>query len=268
MDYPAIASESIDVGAALITLVEPHKGHEVAYHRWYERDHFYSGCLTGPGWFAGQRWVSTKPLKDLRFPQESPFIEDVSAGSFLSTYWILKGQETDAISWGTTQVHWLHDNDRMFEERDHVHTAMYINRWAASRDEDGVPLPLAFEHRFKGLVTVMVDRHEDTAPRAFSAWLREVALPNAMKDTSWALTAALTPIPLPPDAPVDQPLNPNPDRRMALLCFLDDDPREDFGVFATFAQAVEEGGLGVVSYVAPFIPTVPGTDTHVDEIWE
>ena len=55
-------------GTVLFTLVEPHKGHEVAYNRWYERDHFYAGCMIGRGWFAGQRWISPRRLKDLRFP--------------------------------------------------------------------------------------------------------------------------------------------------------------------------------------------------------
>ena len=56
----------------LFTMVDPHRGHEVAYNRWYERDHFYAGCMIGPGWFAGQRWAAPRRLKDLRFPAERP----------------------------------------------------------------------------------------------------------------------------------------------------------------------------------------------------
>jgi len=56
----------IRLGSALFTLVEPHRGHEVAYNRWYERDHFYAGCMIGPWYFAGRRWVCTRELKDLR----------------------------------------------------------------------------------------------------------------------------------------------------------------------------------------------------------
>ncbi len=41
-------AEPIKLGSMLLTLVEPHRGHEVAYNRWYERDHFYSGCMVGP----------------------------------------------------------------------------------------------------------------------------------------------------------------------------------------------------------------------------
>ena len=53
-DYPIVA------GSALFTLVDPSKGHEVAYNRWYERDHFYAGCMIGPWLFAGKRWVATR----------------------------------------------------------------------------------------------------------------------------------------------------------------------------------------------------------------
>ena len=42
-DYP------VKLGAMLYTLVDPERGHEVAYNRWYERDHFYGGCMIGPG---------------------------------------------------------------------------------------------------------------------------------------------------------------------------------------------------------------------------
>ena len=38
----------IRVGSMLFTMVDPHRGHEVEYNRWYERDHFYGGCMTGP----------------------------------------------------------------------------------------------------------------------------------------------------------------------------------------------------------------------------
>ena len=46
-DYP------VKVGSMLLTLVQPHKGFERAYNRWYERDHFYAGCMVGPWLFAG-----------------------------------------------------------------------------------------------------------------------------------------------------------------------------------------------------------------------
>lgn len=33
----------IRVGSCLFTMVDPERGHEVAYNRWYERDHNYQG---------------------------------------------------------------------------------------------------------------------------------------------------------------------------------------------------------------------------------
>jgi hypothetical protein len=257
----------VRIGSTLVTLVDPHRGHEVAYNRWYERDHFYAGCLIGAGWFAGQRWVATKPLKDLRFPTDTHFLPDIGAGSYLATYWVLKGDEPEYIAWGTRQVNWLHEHDRMFDERDHVHTLIYANRWAASRDADGVPAELALDHPWGGLVLLMVDRAEDLDPRAASAWLRDDVVPGAMAGTPWALTVGLSPIPLPKEAPVFQPPNPGEERRTALLCFLDTDPRECWDVFTGLRDDLAGSGKGEISYAAPFLPTIPGTDTYTDQLW-
>src|ERR687894_679281 len=71
----------VELGSALFTLVEPHKGHEVAYNRWYERDHFYAGCMNGPFYFAGRRWVCTRDLKDMRLADREPLFGDDRAGS-------------------------------------------------------------------------------------------------------------------------------------------------------------------------------------------
>ncbi|MGZ4703464.1 MAG: hypothetical protein ACXWCM_01235 [Acidimicrobiales bacterium] len=257
----------IQIGSALVTLVDPHKGSEVAYNRWYERDHFYAGCLIGAGWFAGKRWVATKPLKDLRGPADSVFLPDISAGSYLATYWVLKDMAPEAIAWGTRQVNWLHEHGRMYDERDHVHTLIYANRFAASRDADGVPAELALDHPWGGLVLLMVDRHEDVSPKEATAWLRDDLLPEAMAGTPWALTVGLTPIPLPKEAPVFQPPNPGEERRTAMLCFLECDPRECWEVFEGLGEKVSAGGIADVSYYAPFLPTIPGTDTYTDQLW-
>ena len=110
----------IALGGALVTMVEPHRGHEVAYNRWYERDHFYAGCLVGPWLFAGRRWVATRDLKDLRFGEEPDLLGGVRRGSYLAIYWVVEGKHDEHFDWALDQVKWLHANGRMFEHRDHV----------------------------------------------------------------------------------------------------------------------------------------------------
>ena len=75
MNYPldvgGVGDYPVKVGSMLLTLVEPSPGFERAYNRWYERDHYYAGCLVGPWLFAGSRWVAPRRLKDRRWPAES-----------------------------------------------------------------------------------------------------------------------------------------------------------------------------------------------------
>ena len=58
----------IKLGGALFTMVEPHRGHEVEYNRWYERDHFYAGCMIGAWTISGGGWCPARrsPWSDPR----------------------------------------------------------------------------------------------------------------------------------------------------------------------------------------------------------
>ena len=52
------------------------------------------------------------------------------------------------------------------------------------------------------------------------------------------------------------------------LFFLQADPREEWDDLFTAQDAwLRDAGLGQVSYAAPFIPTIPGTDRYTDELW-
>ena len=149
----------IRLGSYLFTMIEPHPGHEVAYNRWYERDHFYAGCMIGPWLFSGARFVATRDLKDLRIGEE-PDLFGEHDGSTLSIYWVIDGKMSEHFDWGSRQVRWLHDNDRMFPHREHVHTNLYSHRSTVERDEDGTPVELALEHRYQTLVCAWIERHE------------------------------------------------------------------------------------------------------------
>jgi hypothetical protein len=251
----------IALGSALFTLVEPHRGHEVAYNRWYERDHFYAGCMIGPWYFAGRRWVATRDLKAMRLSggPGGPLFGDDALGTYLATYWVLGGRFRDNTDWATRQVHWLHRNGRMFPERDHIHTLLYTYDGAEERDPDGVPAEVALDHPFEALGAVVVERtgsDPDAVPR-----------PSLDDGSPVALVLSFSGVPLPPGAPVSQPGTDGVERRELQLWFAESAPGAWWSSVEAYADAVEDSGAGVVRWASPFIPTVPGTDRYTDQLW-
>ena len=260
-------AEPIRLGSLLFTLVEPHKGHEVAYNRWYERDHFYSGCMIGPYTFAGRRYVATAAMKGLRDPDPSAVTGEPDKGSYIALYWILDGYHEVWNRWAVRQVNALHAAGRMFSERDHVHTLLYRFEWEHRREADGVPVELALDHPYAGLVATFVDRSDDISDEEFDSWLRDEHLASLMPGTSAGLVAACRPLPLLIDAPGDVPRQEAGDRRLVCLWFLDADPTQDWdAVFGAHARALQESGKGELIAALPFIPTIPGTDTYTDQL--
>lgn len=249
----------VELGGALVTLVEPHRGHEVAYNRWYERDHFYAGCLLGAWTLSGARFVATRDLKALRAPG-STVTPDPAVGSYLSLYWIVAGRFGEWMEWGTRQVTWLHEADRMFPHRDHVHTAMYRFHSEVPGRDDGVPAELALDHRSPSLVTTLVDRADGVDSAAIAAWWADQAL-------GAEVTAVFEPVPMPADAPSDVPVGPIGERTL-LLAFVDGDVAAGWdGRWAAVADGIAAAGLGSVAFHGPFKGTVPGTDRYADELW-
>ena len=252
----------IDVGAMLFTLVEPHRGYEVAYNRWYERDHFYAGCMIGAGNFAGRRWVAPRPYKDLRHvPEDSPVAPDARTGSYLALYWVLDGMLEEWNRWAYRQLKQLHVDDRMFEHRDHVHTLLYTRDHVRYRDEDPVPAALALDHPFSGLTVVIGEASGNRDE--LDAWYAEQPLPG-----SAAMRITWTPMPLLVDAPGVKK-SEGSDAKFIHLYFLDRDPADviSAGALAEHARDLEATGLGTVQWAGPFIPTIPGTDTYTDQLW-
>ena len=98
--------------------MEPNQGHEVEYNRWYERDHFYAGCMIGPWLFAGKRWVATRAMKDLRFPVDADAVAaPIDRGSYLATYWVLEGKHDEHFAWAGRP------GRRSVQERPRIHGA-------------------------------------------------------------------------------------------------------------------------------------------------
>jgi hypothetical protein len=261
-------AEPIELGSMLFTLVEPRRGHEVAYNRWYERDHFYAGCMIGPYNFAGRRFVATADLKALRDPDPSAVTGQPARGSYLALYWVLDGHHDTWNRWAVDQVKALHRAGRMFEERDHVHTLLYRFAWEQPRDEDGLPATVALDHPSAGLVAVFTDRADGLDAQEFEAWQRREHLSRLLPGSPARLVVAADPLPLLIDAPGDVPRAAPDDRRQLTLWFLDEHPRDSWQeVIVAHRAALEGSGRATVVAALPFIPTVPGTDTYTDQLW-
>jgi hypothetical protein len=260
-------AEPIKLGSMLFTLVEPHRGHEVAYNRWYERDHFYAGCMIGPYQFAGKRFVATAAMKNLRDPDSSEVTGEPHRGTYLGMYWVLDGYHDTWNRWAVDQVKALHKAGRMFGERDHIHTLLYRYAWECQRDADGLPAELALDHPSAGLVAVFHDRAEGSDAEEFATWMREEHLPQILAGSPVRLVVGADPLPLLIDAPGDVPRSEADDRRQLTLWFLDTAPQEAWDTIRAHRAALEKSGRAQVVTAMPFIPTIPGTDTYTDMLW-
>jgi hypothetical protein len=269
MAIPGMEEYPIKLGSLLFTMVEPEKGHEVEYNRWYEHDHFYSGCMVGKWQFAGNRFVATRRLKDLRYPASSDMTADNLVGSYLAIYWVLEGQHDEWNRWAIDQVNWLHANGRMFEKRTHIHTLLYEKRWSDRQAEDGVTIELALDHHFPGLVVVAGDVEDGHTHEEVDAWFRDTYLPGAYAQP-WGPEVVLdaTTLPLLDDRPGDVPPPAAGPTRFLQLHFLDHDPEEGWADgYAKIGQAIDDSGLATHVWTAPFIPTDFGTDKYTDQLW-
>ena len=259
-----IIDDPIKLGAMLFTMVEPHKGHEVAYNRWYERDHFYGGCMVGPFHFAGNRFVSTRDLKEQRYPVESPITPDPMTGSYTAVYWVLDGHHEEWNKWAVDQVTMLHQTGRMFPHRDHIHTVVYKYIDAVSRDEDSVPPELALDHPYKGFAVSILEATGDREEAI--AWVK-AQLPEWIKGSGAGQALIFTPIPLLDSAPADVPRDPATAVRVMVLWFLDEDPIKALEPFQSLGKLVDEGGLAKLVWQSSSKTTITGTDTYTDQLW-
>jgi hypothetical protein len=261
----------VQVGSMLVTLVEPHKGYEKAFNRWYERDHFYGGCMEGADTLAGARFVATRELKNLRWPDKTTVADPVNSGSYVAVYWVQAGKTEEWNRWGGQQVKWLYDNGRGFPERTHVHTSLYTIVGADYRDADPVPVTLALDRRYAGLVIMWFDGLEGRKPADSLAELRRSVLPDMLKGSKIEIVATLAPIlppagSPPPSAPMKLGSGPGGVTRFAQLMFLDDHPGDTLDRLHAYGDAVRKAGIAELQLAAPFIKTVVGTDKYVDEL--
>lgn len=263
----------VRVGAMLFTLVDPHRGHEAAYNRWYERDHQFGGCMVGAGWFSHRRWVATASDKANRFPRSNTAVANpATAGSYLATYWVDAASLGPALAWSSQQVYELYGAGRGFEARTHAHTAIYLHQQDFYRDADPVPMELALIHPYRALVSVHVDRADGIRSADLDGWMSTVGAEMAL-DADSPIGSISTWRPIIPkgngegDAPMELGTGPGTHARTCLMCFVDGDTGPAMERIRTLTDELDASAIASVQLVAPFRPTVPGTDRYADQLW-
>ncbi len=267
-DLAAIGPYGVHPGHALITMVEPHPGHEYAYNRWYEDDHYIAGAMAMPWIFAGRRWVATRELQLLRYPERSAVARPVTAGCYLSTYWVTEGRYDAHMKWTVGINKRLHRDGRVYQGRTHVFTAFQDHAATVYRDGAAGPRDFhALDHPYAGLVLEVIDADGPEQRAELLEWLRTRRLPRRLAGSPAAMVTVFRPTPLPADRMAYVKQVEGVGTRLTLLWFLQEDPRDGWTThFADLGADVERSGLGRVELVAPFIPTVPGTDRYVAEL--
>jgi hypothetical protein len=264
-DYP------IKVGSMLLTLVDPHPGFERAYNRWYERDHFYAGCKIGPYLFAGSRWVATRDLKSRRWPGgDETVASPPDAGSYVAIYWVERGHHADHFDdWARQQVRELYAEGRGFAERRHIHTVLFDHLGAVYRDDDPVPIELALDHGYGGLVAVWFDGKGTDAAALHDRLAAEYA-PKLLAGSPIEIVSSWTPSAGendPRDVPMDLGSKAGGPERLCQLMFVGGDVVDALDGLRDYTDAIERDAVATTRLVAPFHRTVIGTDRYVDELW-
>lgn len=262
----------VGVGHALITLVSPRRGRERDYNRWYEDDHFWAGGLYCPWVFAGRRWTATRELTDLRYPERTPVTDDVKDGSYLTTYWIAPGRLEQASDWLAAMNARLADEGRIFIDRDHVYTSFTDHAGTVYRDP-GVPRDVfSLMNPAPGLVLGLVDAPSAHERPDLERWLLDDYLPGSVSPGGSVASAMVfrtnPPDPrLRPDVLAGLARVAGSGGRLTILWFLDQHPAmrwvERFG---SVGDEIASAGRGELALIAPFIPSLMGTDAYADVI--
>ena len=266
-DYP------VKVGSMLLTLVDPHKGYEEAFNRWYERDHYIAGCLIGPYNFAGSRWVATREMKELRWGTDG-VANPIDAGSYVAIYWIEQGHHEDWDAWALKQVRWLYGNGRGFSERTHVHTVTFDYVGSNYRDPDPVPVELALDHRYEAIVGVWLDARPQNGEPRDAAGLHERLsgpLKELLDGSGIEIASDWTPRPefrnSRDRAPMSLGSPGGQENRLCQLFFVGGDVRAALPRFREYTDRLAAEEVADTLLVAPFLRTNVGTSDYVDQLW-
>lgn len=252
----------VELGHALVGFIEPHAGHERAFHRWYARDHLYRAGVCAPGTLAARLWIAPPDLRRLREPQgENPISGSTERGTHLSTFWVQQGELEAQQRAVMANVADERARGASFPHRDHLYTHRYRHVGSVRRDPDGVPPELALDHRYAGLVASWVDCAAGQSLAELERALAGRALPALLRGSRAELAVVLDLLPRSPDWPPDFPDPPGLGRRLLVLWFVDGDVRTAWpATFAGLGERLAAHGAGTLALAAPFDADVPGVD--------
>lgn len=258
----------IKLSLAMMTLLDPARGAEKSFNRYYERERFYAAVMLGPSALSGGRFIARRSDKLAR--RTSDPATDIERGSFLNLYWVI-GDGEDLREWIQRQTKELEQAGRTNWDRVPYWAFRARFEWSASRDEDGVPPELVLEHRYLTLVLGVVrPRAGHTASEA-AAWYREhvsasTLQPGSAAAACLAFTATRGFVPLfPGDMPTGQA---DPQEDVLLLWFLESPPEVGWDqLVAAHEAGLADNDSATAYWMSRFIASNPGTDDYVTDIW-
>ncbi len=271
---PRADPHEIGLGGALISLVEPHQGHERDFNRWYEDDHFYAGALFMPWLFSGHRYVANRELREMRLATGSSLIEPITRGCYLHVFWIAPGHVDDLATWAqSTNEHLRELDGRIYAQRTHVFTHFHDYRGDHHGPGTGPKDYQLLDADFPALVMEILEPSPGTAGTGFADWIGSDYLPWLQSSSPLPVAHSVRFSPRPPPAGKRSSGNQGQADRstenlLVLLHFLRSDPHADWSDhLAANAAYVAEAAIATLHLSAPFRPVAFGTDRYVDELF-
>ncbi len=172
--------------------------------------------------------------------------------------------------WARDQVRQLYAEGRGFAERRHTHTVLYDYLSSAYRDPDPVPIDLALDHGYDGLVIVWLDARGGQDAAQLSVHLERTQVRDLLEGSPVEIVSSWTPSAgenEPRNVPMDLGSKAGGPERLCQLLFVSGDVQAALPAIRRYTDAIEAADLATVHLVAPFFRTVVGTDKYVDQLW-
>jgi hypothetical protein len=170
------------------------------------------------------------------------------------------------MRWAVGTNHRLFADGRVYLERDHTFTSFQRYRAVVYRDATGPRDVHALNYPYQGLVLEVIDSPDAETREQMLEWIRSERVPAPGAAT--AIGTVFAPMPLPADKQPYVKDVEGVDTRLTILWFTEADPKDIWDEYADVGERVAATGFGRVELMAPFIPTLPGTEMYVDQLRE